>query len=59
MALASEVSNSTLTGAADYTLAANPLIIRDQDIFESASKLFEQADLLTLDAAPSRYVMET
>jgi polyhydroxyalkanoate synthase len=44
VAIASEVSNIPLAGAIDYTLAANPLIgIRDQDIFESASKLFEQA----------------
>ena len=44
MAIASEASNAALAGAIDYTLAANPLIgIRDQDIYESASRLFEQA----------------
>jgi polyhydroxyalkanoate synthase len=45
VAIASDISNTPVSGQAiDYTLAANPLIgIRDQDIFESASKLFEQA----------------
>ena len=44
MAIASEVSKTPLPDQAiDYTVAANPLIgIRDQDIFESVSKLFEQ-----------------
>ena len=44
MAIAGEVSKTPLPDQAiDYTVAANPLIgIRDQDIFESASKLFEQ-----------------
>jgi polyhydroxyalkanoate synthase subunit PhaC len=45
VAIASEVSNTPVPDQAiDYTLAANPLTgIRDQDIFESGSKLFEQA----------------
>jgi len=44
VAIASEVSNTLLSGAIDHTLAANPLIgIREQDILESAGKLFEQA----------------
>ena len=38
------VSNIPLGSAIDHTLAANPLIgIREQDIFESAGKLFGQA----------------
>jgi polyhydroxyalkanoate synthase subunit PhaC len=45
VAIARDISNTPIPDQAiDYTLAANPLIgIRDQDIFESAGKLFEQA----------------
>ena len=45
MAVAIEISDNGLREqAAEYTLAANPLVgIREQEIFESAGKLFEQA----------------
>jgi polyhydroxyalkanoate synthase len=45
MAIATEVSDNGLREQAiEYTLAANPLVgIREQEIFDSAGKLFEQA----------------
>jgi polyhydroxyalkanoate synthase len=45
MAIANEVQDNGLREqAVEYTLAANPLVgIREQEIFESAGKLFEQA----------------
>src|SRR5581483_2115010 len=45
MATANEVQDNGLREqAVEYTLAANPLVgIREQEIFESAGKLFEQA----------------
>ena len=44
MATANEVQDNGLREqAVEYTLAANPLVgIREQEIFESAGKLFEQ-----------------
>src|SRR5215475_9497541 len=43
--IATEISDNGLREqAAEYTLAANPLVgIREQEIFESTGKLFEQA----------------